>query len=130
MVDWHSLVEREASPPPVNVWSLKKDQRIKYFLLKLIEQIGQGEWFVDHNIKISREAVYLIHNQERNLRAYLHIHGQTNGKAGLHLEYPRLEGFPPTYEAYENLSLSQIVDMLAAHFGISRVAAATDGVGQ
>lgn len=129
MVDWQLLIEREAAPPAVNVWSLKKDQRIKFLLLKLIEQIGQSNWFVDHNIRISREAAYLIHKQERDLRAYLHIHGQSRDRAGLHLEYPRQDGMAPTYEAYENLTLPQLVDMLAAHFGISRVLPATDRAG-
>lgn len=122
MMGWLSLSERgPVTPEPINIWSLRKDRQLKRLLLMLTERIGQAQWFVDREIQMSYEAAYLVHREDRHLRAYLHVHGQAPGRAGLHLEYPRLDGAPPTYDAYENLSDQQLVDMLAAHFGISCV---------
>ena len=123
MVDFLALIDRVMSPPePVNIWSLNKEPRVKCLLLQLAEQLGRSEWYIDQTARTNREAVYLIHKDERDLRAYLHIHGQHEGRAGLHLEFPRVADRGPTYEAYEDLSIQQLVDMLAAHFGVSQIA--------
>lgn len=119
MKGWFSMAERNKSvPPPVNIWSMRKSNQVKCLLLILVERIGQDEWYIDQETRISDEAVYLVHRDDIHLRAYLHVHGQQPDRAGLHLEYPRIDGAPPTFDAFDNLSVSRLVDMLAAHFGV------------
>lgn len=123
MMGWLSLTDRlQSTPAPTNIWSLRKDKQLKHLLLILIERLGQTHWFVDQDIQMSYEAAYLVSREDRQLRAYLHIHGQSRGRAGLHLEYPLTEGAPPSYDAYDNLTVSQLEDMLCAHFGIHYMA--------
>ena len=105
----------------VNVWALNKEPRLKSLLLVLADYLGDADWTVDTSFRTSREAVYLMHRHEWELRAYLHLHGQAPGRVGLHLEYPAVEGSGSIYEAFDNLSLTQVIDMLAAHFGISQL---------
>jgi len=106
----------------VNIWSLKKDIRLKRLLLMLDQHLGQTEWYVDLSDNTSYEAVYLTHKEQTDLRVYLHIHGQHDGRAGLHLEFPQLDASVATYESYDNLGISQIIQTLAVHFGISQFA--------
>lgn len=122
MTGWFTLAERTIEKAPtVNIWSLQKSTQIKCLLLILVERIGQGGWYIDQETRVSEEAVYLVHAEDVQLRAYLHVHGQQPEHAGLHLEYPRIDGAPPTFDAFDNLNVSRLVDMLAAHFGISQV---------
>lgn len=104
----------------VNIWSLKKDTRIKSLLLLLVEHLGESSWFVELSIRTSRESVYLAHKEDKDLRAYLHVYGQSKGQAGVHLEYPRIPGNGLSVEAYDDLTLPRLIDMLAIHFGISQ----------
>lgn len=123
MLSWLSLATRtEQKSAPLNVWSLRKDRRIKSLLLIIIDRLGRSGWYVDQDIQMSDESIYLVHPDDMQLRAYLHVHGQQPDRAGLHLEYPQFSGTPPTYEVFDNITSAQLVDMLAAHFGLSHIA--------
>lgn len=122
MFGLQTLLHKSALPDePVNIWALRKEPRLKSMLLILIECLGQKEWSIDITVKSGRDGVYLVHRDDRSLRAYLHVHGQRQGRAGLHLEYPMTTDMAPSLETYEDLRWSQLVDMLAAFFGISQV---------
>ncbi len=103
---------------PVNPWSLRKSPRIKRLLLQLTARLGRDGWRIDTQARISDDAVYLVHPLDGELRAYLHLHGQEAGRAGIYLEYPGVDGRSPVYETFDGLALPRLADMLAAHFGI------------
>jgi len=109
-----ALLPRE----PVNIWSLRKNPRIKSLLLLLSRQAVHARWCIEPTAVTSADAVYLCHPDERDLRAYLHVHGQAPGRAGLYLEFPPVDGRGAVYETYENLALPRLADRLAVHFGI------------
>ncbi len=105
------------APVPVNPWSLRKSTAIKLLLIQLVEQMGDTQWRIDTTRRSNADGIYLSHPVETALRAYLHVHGQQAGRAGLHLEYPPVDGNGARYEAYEDLRPGRLADMLAAHFG-------------
>jgi len=107
---------------PVNPWSLRKSARIKSLLIRLEEQVPGLQWQVDFTQRSPLDGIYLVHPASNALRAYLHVHGQRQGKAGLHLEFPAVYDRGPSYESYEDLTLARLADMLAAHFGIGTCA--------
>ncbi|WP_418259651.1 hypothetical protein [Haliea sp. E17] len=103
---------------PVNPWSLRKSARIKSLLIRIYSDIEGIQWQVDSSLRSHPDGIYLTHPREAGLRAYLHVHGQSPGRAGLHLEFPALDGRSPTYETYEDLNAARLSDILAAHFGM------------
>ena len=122
MFGLQSLIQKSLPiAQPVNIWALRKEPRLKSMLLILIDSLGQSDWRIDLSVKSALDGVYLVHRDDTNLRAYLHVHGQRQGRAGLHLEYPMTTDMAPTFETYEDLRWSQLVDMLAAFFGISQI---------
>lgn len=124
MIGLQSAIDRALLPrAPVNIWSLRKNPRIKSLLLVLDGLAGRARWCIDPVSVTSADAVYLCHPEERDLRAYLHVHGQPAGRAGLYLEYPAVDERGPTYETFEDLAVPKLADMLAAHFGILEPAA-------
>lgn len=122
MFGLQSLINKAPLPEePINVWALRKQPHLKSMLLILIDSLGQTDWCIDVSLKSGRDGVYLVHREERSLRAYLHVHGQRRGRAGLHLEYPPTTDMGASLEVYDDLRWSQLVDMLAAFFGISEL---------
>ena len=122
MFGLQSLINKTPLPEkPINVWALRKEPRLKSILLILIDSLGQTDWCIDISQKTGCDGVYLVHRDEPALRVYLHVHGQRQGRAGLHLEYPPTSDMGPTLEVYDDLRWSQLVDILAAFFGISEV---------
>lgn len=122
MFGLQSLLHKNPVPEePINIWALRKEPRLKSMLLILIDSLGQSDWRIDVTVKSGRDGVYLAHSEDSSLRVYLHVHGQRQGRAGLHLEYPATTDTGPTLEIYEDLRWSQLVDILAAFFGISEV---------
>ncbi|TGD75084.1 hypothetical protein E4634_03480 [Mangrovimicrobium sediminis] len=101
---------------PVNPWSLRKSPRIKSLLIRVAAQLDDAHWRVDASARTNPDGIYLTHPADTALRAYLHVHGQQAGRAGLHLEFPPVDGQGPTYETYEDLTPARLGDMLAAHF--------------
>ncbi len=108
-------------PRPVNPWSLRKSARIKSLLIRIHEDVAGLQWQVDASKRTHSDGIYLTHPRESSLRAYLHVHGQARGRAGLHLEFPPVDGRGPTYETYEDLSAARLAEVLAAHFGVGEL---------
>jgi hypothetical protein len=105
----------------LNIWAMEKDQSIKHLLLLLSEQLGRDAFAVDQRITTDPRALYVCHAYEPDVRAYLYTVGQRAGRYGVHLEYPESSEANPIYDAFENLSLAAMVDILAVHFDIDEI---------
>lgn len=96
----------------MNIWALDKHQDIRHVLLLLIEQLGPDAFSLDATRTADPRTIYLLHNSEPGVRAWLHILGQSEGCYGVHLEYPN------AIDIHENLKLPALVATLAAHFDV------------
>ena len=104
-----------------NIWAMEKDQSIKHLLLLLTELLGKDAFVIDNRIVTDDRAVYLCQANETDMRAYLYTLGQDEGHYGVHLEYPDCSEANPIYDAFENLTLRVLVDLLAIHFDINEI---------
>lgn len=104
-----------------NIWALEKDQGIKHLLLMLVEQLGPESFLIDSRINTGDKAVYICHADELGVRAYLYTVGHSAGQYGVHLEYPESSEANPIYDAFENLSIESLVDILAVHLDIAEI---------
>ena len=105
----------------LNIWALDKDQSIKHLLLLLAEQLDRDALALDERILTDARALYLCDTDDGELRAYLFTLAQCPGKYGVHLEYPESSEVNPVYDAFENLSLAALVDLLALHFDLHEI---------
>jgi hypothetical protein len=105
----------------MNVWALDKDIGLKQVLLRLQDHLGAEEFRIEGSDETHACAVFLCHRSEPELRAYLFTLGQSAGRYGLHLEYPAAMTSMNLIDAYENLPLRSLVDILAVHFDIHEI---------
>lgn len=105
----------------MNVWALDKDPALKHVLLLLQDHLGEAEFIIENSADTHASAVFLRHRSEPELRAYLYTLGQAAGRYGLHLEYPEAMTTMNLIDAYENLPLRSLVDILAVHFDIHEI---------
>lgn len=117
----HTQNGNRETPPRVNIWSMNKDQSIKHLLLLLTEQLGIDAFHIDERLATDAKAVYIRHRRESDLKAYLYTVGQTNDRYGVHLEYPYSSDAEWIYEATENIPLTTLVDILAAHLDVDEI---------
>ncbi len=97
----------------MNIWALDKDQSIRHVLLLLSEQLGPDAFVVDATTSANARSVYLWHRTDAGVRVWLHTLGQTEGRYGVHLEYPN------SVDLHDNVTLASLVEMLAVHFDVS-----------
>lgn len=103
----------------VNIWALDKDQSIKFALLALSAQLQPQNFVIDLDIPLCAGAIYLHDPGNSAQRAYLYTHGQAHERYGIHLEYPEEMAGENLIDAYENLTLNSLVQILAVHFDIA-----------
>lgn len=96
----------------MNIWALDRHQDIRHVLLLLHQQLGPEAFVIDAATPAEPQAIYLQHPGEAGVRAWLHTLGQGPGRYGVHLEYPQ------TSDTRENLSLAELVAILAVHFDV------------
>ncbi|MAK91036.1 MAG: hypothetical protein CMI03_19165 [Oceanospirillaceae bacterium] len=104
-----------------NIWALDKHQSIKHVLLLLVEQLGRDAFVVESRINTDQQAIYICQPDEPDVRAYLYTTGQAEEHYGVHLEYPLLSEANPIYDAFENVSLASLAEILAVHFGVAEI---------
>lgn len=105
----------------MNIWSIDKDISIKHILLLLNNHLGEGTFKLDETSNVHPKAVYLEHPVDPGFRAYLFTTGQEADRYGLHLEYPESAVNSNLIDAYENLKLVPLLNILAVHFDISEL---------
>ncbi|WP_221796042.1 hypothetical protein [Oceanobacter mangrovi] len=105
---------------PCNIWAMAKHQSIRHLLLLLEERLG-GAFLVDQRIETDCRAIYICELQDPSMRAYLYTLGQTDGRYGVHLEYPDSSEANQIFDAYENQSLESLVHILAVHLDVDEV---------
>jgi len=105
----------------VNVWALQKDQSIKHVLVLLQTHLGSHQFLVEDSSTLDTRAVFLQHRDDPDYRAYLYTLGQEPNRYGLHLEYPEAMRNIRLIDAYENLPLRSLLDILAVHFDIAEI---------
>lgn len=106
---------------PLNVWALDKDKSIKHALLLLQNHLGETAFIIEESSMLHSQAVFLRHRYENDVRLYLYTLGQPENRYGVHLEYPEAMIYGPYIDAYENLSLRSLVEILAVHFDIANI---------
>lgn len=109
-----------------NVWSLPKSESIKLLLLVLQQQLGHDSFCIESEEDNGVFAIMLVKPDQPDVRCYVYSHGQRENHYGIHLEYPRFaeNKYIETLQAYENLSMTQIVDTVAIHFEVKNDVAA------
>lgn len=105
----------------INIWSLDKEQQIKFLLLSLDQGLGSNGFVIDAESVLDRRAVYLHHATISQVSAYLHIVAQAPDRYGLDLEFPDTISSGDISERYENLSLESVIQILAVHFDVASV---------
>jgi len=104
----------------MNAWSINKHNKIKLLLLTLQTEFGQDGYCIDDEFDNGFSAITLVKPGQADLRAYVHIHGQSIDHYGIHLEYPRLaeQNNNDSTLIYEELSLDSVIQSLVSHFDI------------
>ena len=105
----------------MNIWAIKKDTSIKHVLLLLNNHLGEDAFKLDETSQVHPKAIYLEHPNDPGFRAYLFTTGQDADRYGLHLEYPESALNSNLIDAYENLKLIPLLNILAVHFDISEL---------
>lgn len=105
----------------MNIWAIDKDVSIKHVLLLLHNHLGEGAFALDHGSSVDAKAIYLTHPEDPGFRAYLFTNGQDAERYGLHLEYPESVVNSNLIDAYENLKLIPLLNILAVHFDVSEL---------
>ena len=105
----------------MNIWAIDKDLSIKHILLLLNNHLGEGSFLLDEKSSVDNKAIYLNHPGDPGYRAYLFTNGQQAERYGLHLEYPDSVVNGNLIDAYENLKLIPLLNILAVHFDISEL---------
>ena len=100
---------------------MDKDASIKQLLVLLQSHLGTGSFLVENSDELHHRAVFLQHCSEPELRAYLYTLGQAADRYAVHLEYPEAMTSVNLIDAYENLTLRALVDILAVHFDIALI---------
>jgi len=105
----------------MNIWALDKHERIKHLLLLLQNHLGGQNFVLDQVANLDTQAVYLSHPKEPGIRAYLYTLGQEPTRCGLHLEYPESVTNASLIDAYENLTVISLLNILAVHFDVDEI---------
>ena len=102
-----------------NVWALRKADSLKLLLLRLAGRIDRKSYFLsDPDDDQDPGSVRIRKTDSVLVNAYVFVHGQDEGRYGVHLEYPRHEGsnLSDTVTVLENLTGKRAVEVLAVHF--------------
>jgi len=100
-----------------NIWALDKHQDIRHVLLLLSAQLGPDAFAVDTESPQDARAIYLLHPTDANLRIWLNTLGQTPEHYGVHVEHLDAD----TFDNYESLSLTALVDLLSVELGVTEI---------
>lgn len=102
----------------MNIWSINKHKYIKLLLFHLEFHLGHNSFYIDPRDDKDYNSVMLFKSDKQEVRAYIYLHGQTQDKYGIHLEYPVYmeNNLRDSIRLYDDLSRQQIVDTLSAHF--------------
>lgn len=103
----------------VNIWALEKHQDIRHVLLLLTAQLGPDAFVVDTESPQDARAVYLLHPSDSHLRIWLNTLGQPPEHYGVHVEHLDED----TFDNYESLNLTALVDLLAVELGVVEIRA-------
>jgi hypothetical protein len=101
----------------MNVWALNKDNGIRRLLHVLLEHFGPDAFKMSGRWDKDVSAVGLFQPGDESMLAYIYTYGQDTGRYGLHLEYPGGNDLSST-TMIENIELSQVIELLKAHFDI------------
>ena len=107
----------------MNIWSMFKHKSIKLLLFKLQNAFGDGVFCLEYNEDSDKDyfSIALQKTGQPDVRAYVYTYGQARDLFGIHLEYPWFveNEFNDSIVVYEDLSMRQIVNTLAAHFEVA-----------
>ena len=106
----------------MNVWALDKDLSIKHLLLLLESEFDPNSYNIDIDTPTDPCAIFLSHNEEPAMRAYIFTLGQNAEKYGVHLEFPMQYQPVSLMESYENLSFKALADILEVHLDFRLIA--------
>lgn len=103
-----------------NIWALSKDVALKHLLLMLMDAFGADKIDIHDRRDADPRAITLCKPGESEIQAYIYLHGQDQGKFGVHLEFPELDdiNMSDTEIIRENVSWERLAEMLAVHFDI------------
>lgn len=104
----------------INIWALLKHKTIKLLLFQLQEQLAQGNFLLEDTGGNEYYAISMVKANQEEVRAYVYIYGQLKDLYGIHLEYPfnSENEYSNSSPFYEDLSLKQVIKILASHFDV------------
>lgn len=104
----------------MNAWSLNKHDSIKLLVLLLQQRLGADMLALSPYQGLGSRAIRLASAEDPRITAYLFSYGQTDGRYGVHLEYPQAGGpdLGNSLDVFENQAIDAVVDMLQVHFGV------------
>ena len=105
----------------MNIWALNKDDSVRQALVLLQNHLGMDSFVVEASDELHPCAVFLQHRNDPAFRAYLYTLGQVDQRYAVHLEYPEDMTNVNLIDAYENLSMRALVDILAVHFEVALI---------
>lgn len=100
----------------MNVWALNKEVQLKHFMLILQDTYGPDSVMISKLWQEDTKAIGLYKPDHESLLAYVHTHGQAQGKFGIHLHYPDFAG--DSTSAQEGLELDALVELVCMHLDL------------
>ena len=105
---------------PGNLWALAKERALRLALLQLREHLGHAAFGISRRRCEHPGAVVLCKPDQPDVIAYLYTFGQTEGRFGLHLEYPQIPGHAPAAaDIHEELTLARVAGLLRIHLDVA-----------
>ena len=105
----------------MSIWALDKGNHVKQALILIEHHLGRDAFLLDQTLPLNPDGVYLNHPAEPGVRAYLFTQGQAENRYGLHLEYPPAQINNNLIDAYDNLTLRSLLNILAVHFDVADI---------
>ena len=105
----------------VNIWAIEKDNSVKLLLLLLDEALGTENFCIAENYQLDCRAVRIYRPDDYLVSAYLYTYGQSQGRYGMHLEFPFNDevDISNSMDIYEDISFEMVVDLLKVHFDLT-----------
>lgn len=102
----------------VKIWALDKHQDIRHVLL-LTAQLRPDAFLVDTESRQDARVLYLLYPSDPHLSIWLSTLGQPPEHYGVHVEHLDED----TFDNYESLSLTALVDLLAVELEVVEIRA-------
>lgn len=104
----------------LNFWAIEKDVSIKLLLIVLGDNLGVENFRVAENRQLDARSVRIYKRDDELVSAYVYTYGQSEGRYGIHLEYPFNDDADilSNDDIREDVDLDNVVQLLRTHLDV------------